>query len=664
MQQLIDSGKKHVRGEEIRDEKGSSYKEQLQHGFVGGKIHEKGEFWRSTLKASKFVMSVIENGYRLPFTSECPTFFAENNASSLRNYNFVTQTIEDLLRSKCIVETGEMPHCCNPLTVSETHKKRLVLDLRHVNKYLEQFNFRYENLNTVRNIFEKGFFFGCFDLKNGYFHISINSEYQQYLGFSWLYEDGERKYYVFVVVAFGLSPASYLFTKMVRPLVKKWRGNGIRCCVYLDDGIFGSSDKTLTSLQCRIIRDDLEAAGFTINEAKSTLYPVQVAVWLGFVINTIDFTFSIPKEKIERLQLKINESLLVRKTSARQIATIAGKIISMGPGIGALTRLFTRKMYQFIENSNNWDGKHDLDGGTVHELRFWRENLDSLNGYTIKDRHAVTKVVYTDASDHSHGGYIVQKLGNIIAHGSFSEEERGKSSTLRELLAVKYTLESFKDMLKHQVVLWHSDNMNTARIINVGSSKDNLQTVALEIFRISLANDIKIISKWVPRDENRLADSISKICDTDNWSIDDETFQHIQEKFGRFTIDRFSDEKNRRLERFDARFHCAGVENVNTFTSHWGGEFNWWCPPIAMVGEALKHAKLCRSKGVIFVPEWPSAYFWPLITPDGKNFCDFVLDYLVLDPYFINHSASSSVFSGFAKFRSIALLVDFNVKGS
>ena len=176
------------------------------------------------MKAPNFVTSVIENGYNLPFISECPSFYAKNNASSMRNYDFVTETIEELLKSECIMETDTMPYCCNPLSVSETHKLRLVLDLRHVNKYLEQYKFRYENLETVRNVFEKGYFFGCFDLKNGYYHISINNEHQKYLGFSWLYKTGQTKYYVYVVVAFGLSPACYLFTKMVRPLVKKWRG--------------------------------------------------------------------------------------------------------------------------------------------------------------------------------------------------------------------------------------------------------------------------------------------------------------------------------------------------------------------------------------------------------------------------------------------------------
>lgn len=52
---------------------------------------------------------------------------------------------------------------------------------------------------------------------------------------------------------------------------------------------------------------------------------------------------------------------------------------------------------------------------------------------------------------------------------------------------------------------------------------------------------------------------------------------------------------------------------------------------------------------MLIVPEWKSAYFWPLLTPDGKVFYDFVKDCLVLDPYFI--STENSIFSGFVKFH-------------
>ena len=258
--------------------------------------------------------------------------------------------------------------------------------------------------------------------------------------------------------------------------------------------------------------------------------------------------------------------------------------------------------------------------------------------------------MYTDASGYGYGGYILQKLGDVIAQGKFSHIEREGSSTYRELLAVKYVLDSLTTYLKHQVVLWHSDNINVARILEVGSSKSHLQNVSLDIYRSCLKFDIQIIPKWLPREENVLADAISKHIDTDDWSIDDESFEYIQKNLGTFDIDRFAASNNNRVSRFNSRYHCPHTESVNTFTTHWGNDFNWLCPPITLIGAALKHAKLCKAKGVLFVPEWQSAYFWPLLTPNGRVFYPYVKEYLVSDPYYINNSKMKSVFTDFARF--------------
>ena len=160
----------------------------------------------------------------------------------------------------------------------------------------------------------------------------------------------------------------------MRPLVKKWRRSGIRCILYLDDGIFGSSEKTRTGLARRVVRHDLQKAGFTINVEKSTLHPVQVGVWLGFIINTLDFNLSVPTEKIRKLLRMIPRNLGENTAphSAREIAKIAGTLISMSPAIGSLTELFTGKMYRFIDMSRTWDKKHTLDAGTISELKFWQ----------------------------------------------------------------------------------------------------------------------------------------------------------------------------------------------------------------------------------------------------------------------------------------------------
>ena len=43
---------------------------------VAGNIHKKGQFWHERLDASKFVLEVIDHGYRLPFAEACPPFYA------------------------------------------------------------------------------------------------------------------------------------------------------------------------------------------------------------------------------------------------------------------------------------------------------------------------------------------------------------------------------------------------------------------------------------------------------------------------------------------------------------------------------------------------------------------------------------------------------------
>ena len=150
-----------------------------------------------------------------------------------------------------------------------------------------------------------------------------------------------------------------------------------------------------------------------------------MGIWIGFIINTIDFTLSVSTEKIRKLLRMIPRDLggNTAPISAREIAKIAGTLISMSPAIGSLTRLFTRKIYSFIDTSCTWDRNHTLDHGTISELKFWQQNLTHVNGYAIKNTYAITKIIYSDASCHSYGGYMVQNLGNVIAHGAFSRRK-------------------------------------------------------------------------------------------------------------------------------------------------------------------------------------------------------------------------------------------------
>ena len=144
------------------------------------------------VSAPNFVLTMIQNGYRLPFTAYPPRCFLPNNLSALKHQNFVSDAISELLRNSCTIEYATPPFCVNPLTVAVGKKLRLVLDLRHVNKYLIKPKFKYEDLRTLSQVVEQGFWFFTWDLKSGYHHVDIAIEHQKYLRFSWTFENGTR----------------------------------------------------------------------------------------------------------------------------------------------------------------------------------------------------------------------------------------------------------------------------------------------------------------------------------------------------------------------------------------------------------------------------------------------------------------------------------------
>ena len=200
------------------------------------------------------------------------------------------------------------------------------------------------------------------------------------------------------------------------------------------------------------------------------------------------------------------------------------------------------------------------------------------------------------------------------------------------------------------------------RIINSGSTKDHLQEIAIHIYNICIQNNIRLYPSWIPRDQNKKADAISKELDTDNWSIDNETFFYIKSIYGNFTVDRFADHVNNKVKTFNSKLYCPGTDSVNAFSCNWENDFNWLCPPIHLISKTIQHLKNCSAKGVLFVPFWPSSYYWPLLTSDGKNFKDFVKHFIMLDPYFVNYSDKKCIFEGFTSFYSMALLLDFSTR--
>jgi hypothetical protein len=146
-------------------------------------------------------------------------------------------------------------------------------------------------------------------------------------------------------------------------MVKYWISKAVNIVLYLDDGLGMSLDYDSCFKDSFFIRKSLTEAGFLINVDKSVFTPAQSIEWLGIIWDSVNFSLQIPDRRvqdlIESVSLILSEFPLI---TARNLAQVTGKIISMSPVIGNISRLMTRYCYMIIETRSAWDSLLEIIG--------------------------------------------------------------------------------------------------------------------------------------------------------------------------------------------------------------------------------------------------------------------------------------------------------------
>lgn len=145
-----------------------------------------------------------------------------------------------------------------------------------------------------------------FDTTSAYHFVDIYQPHTDYLGFAWDDENGNVVYYKYLVLSFGLSSACYIYTKLMRPLIAKWRGEGKKIIMFLDDGFGTGGTYEKTTVKSREIKSDFVLSGLVPNVDKSCWEPVQELQWLGALLNSHEFTTRIPRSRIDKARQSLD----------------------------------------------------------------------------------------------------------------------------------------------------------------------------------------------------------------------------------------------------------------------------------------------------------------------------------------------------------------------
>ena len=182
---------------------------------VVGRLKHNLLYWKQ-IGCSHYILDVLEHGYVIPLQNTVEPVFLHNNKSSREKPAFVQLAIDELLESGAVVECTTPVFVTNPPTVAnKAGKKRLVIDLRHLNGSIKCEHYKYEGLDTIAPYLTPGGYLTSFDLKAGYHHIAVRQEQHDLLGFSYPDHHDNVRYFKFVVLPFGLSTAGLIFSKVL-----------------------------------------------------------------------------------------------------------------------------------------------------------------------------------------------------------------------------------------------------------------------------------------------------------------------------------------------------------------------------------------------------------------------------------------------------------------
>ena len=505
-------------------------------------------------------------------------------------------------------------------------KRRPVINLRWVNEHIKKIHFKMSTMKDVKQALTKNCWMASLDLTDCFWGLPLDEKDQRACAFQW-----RGKNYVFRCLPFGLSLSPYFITKLYRNVVEHLQARGHRVIIYIDDILILGNNKKECERSVQAVRSCLHDLGARINEEKSHTTPTQKLEYLGFILDSKAMKIWTPAKKLLNTKKALKGFLRKDLATPREAASILGKMNSLSDAL-LPARVHTAAIHDFKvqtlqRSNNNWDQRATIPQAATDDAQWWLKNLQALNGREIhppaKDYDAGT-----DASDFGWGAWIRTPEGKLHRWGGlFTTAQAKEHINFKELLAVKYFLDSCPVDLQHKTVDVGIDNMTTIWYLRKwGGRKMKLAKLTETIWEIISLNRTKLISHHCPGELNTIADEESRLkrlnYDKDNSRIQDDLsglalnyqlFDLANSLWKPHTVDLFATLQDRQLRRFCSWGPQPGALATDAMKISWRQENGWANPPFSLIFQVLHKVRMEGSTVTLLAPFWPSQPWFPLL---------------------------------------------------
>ena len=563
----------------------------------------------------------------------------KNRVSVRLHADFVAAEIQQLLRKGVIKPwQGTTPITVISglgVAVDRLSKKRLILDARYVNLWVAYEAFSYEKLADVPGYLQPEDYIILTDMKSGYHQLKMHPDTAPHLGIQF----GGHIYH-FEHLPFGLASACKAYTDLMHEVYRPLRMRGLRMTALIDDALYAFSGKAAAKAEGLIVLKILSALGYFLSWPKCQLRPQQSGKFLGLIVNAANSSFEIPADKLEYMKQLINESLTAISVTSRQMAKVAGVLVSVKPAVH-MAPLYTRLLFKAMaQGTDCWDDPlPELSRGFAKaDLLYWKQCLLQQSGKSWKRRSTVFHCA-GDMSDLGYAGYSSLLPAPIILSYETSEwiqlqtYPHSFSSVLRETTNAKLIMQTIIQQRSFEVagstLVYTGDNMGSIDCLRKTQGKDAILDAVRELYQTAAQHDVHLEFLWQPRAsaEIDLADSLSRTIDTSDYALSHKEFHKLckQWDFPMGDVYAGAAKDFHKASRYFTMAYTPRTLGVNALLQDWnrlgnsqGRVLLWVFPPFQLIGDTIRKLAQQRLDAILILPAWV-CWLTPMLSTLGSS---------------------------------------------
>lgn len=372
-------------------------------------------------------------------------------------------------------------------------------------------------------------------------------------------------------------------------------------------------DPTTLNLHISLVCKLFLYLGFLINLKKTSPIPTQCITFLGFVLDSVNLTISLPQSKIQKISSMCRTHLSLTYTTRRELAKLLGNLTSIVPAIPHAP-LHYRDLQALLIDSRNQDWDHSVTYTleAKSNLQWWVTHIASVNGAPW---HLPPPEI-TISTDASKTGW-----GATCSHGPnagdfWSPVESNLHINVLELLAIKHALMSIPPHIKNTHIRIRSDNTTAlAYVGKMGGTRNKaLSDIAIQIWNQATSNNIQLSCQHIPGNLNHTPDVISRMTDRADYMLKKSIFLKIAKIWGPFNMDLFARNWNAQTKKFYSWMKHPNSQGADALSQIWPKSGAYAFPPYIIIPKVLdliNHQKLHSI--TLIAPIWKAQSFYSLL---------------------------------------------------